>query len=172
MAGEQQCARGRGVQGGNDVGEGDQAAGGRRLEGVQVHGPAGRQRGQSGGDVLKQSGNGGEMSRSKKWDKKRRESVKVFRSHTHLPHLHTALCAWEPLDQDGPQVSLPQTSPVHLRDQPANLSRGDLTGFVRQLGKEIKINEEDADVRGRADRNRKSCSVWTKRERCGVRRTE
>ncbi|KAF3847676.1 hypothetical protein F7725_020704 [Dissostichus mawsoni] len=52
VAGQEQPARGRRIQSGNDVGEGDLAPGGRGLEGVQVHGPAGRQRGQSGGDVL------------------------------------------------------------------------------------------------------------------------
>lgn len=58
MAGQEQPPRGQAVQGGDDVGEGDLATGGRRPEGVQVHVPAGGQRGQSGGDVLKQSGDG------------------------------------------------------------------------------------------------------------------
>lgn len=58
MAGQEQPARGRRVKGGDDVGERDLAARRRRLEGVQVYGPAGRQRGQRGGDVLKRSGRG------------------------------------------------------------------------------------------------------------------
>ena len=56
MAGQEQPARGRRIQSGNDVGEGDLAPGGHGLEGVQVHSPAGRQRGQSGGDVLSREG--------------------------------------------------------------------------------------------------------------------
>lgn len=59
MAGQKQPARGRGVQSGNNVGECDLATGGRRLEGVQVYGPASRERRQSGGDVLKRSREGG-----------------------------------------------------------------------------------------------------------------
>lgn len=53
--------------------------------------------------------------------------------YTHLLYDQTALRPREPLYQDGPQVSLPQTSPVHLRGQTADLSWGALTGFVRQL---------------------------------------
>lgn len=56
MAGEEQPARGRRVQSGHDVGEGDRAPGSWGLEGVQVNGPASRQRGQGGGDVLKETG--------------------------------------------------------------------------------------------------------------------
>lgn len=55
MTGQEQPARGRRVQSGNDVSEGDLASRRRRLEGVQVDGPASRQRRQSGGDVLQRS---------------------------------------------------------------------------------------------------------------------
>ena len=54
MTGQNQPARGRGIQSGHDVGEADRASWGRRLEGVEVDGPAGRQGAQGGGDVLKQ----------------------------------------------------------------------------------------------------------------------
>lgn len=59
VAGQEQPARGRGVQSGNDVSEGDLTAGRRGLEGVQVHGPASGQRRQGGGDVLQPGKRGG-----------------------------------------------------------------------------------------------------------------
>lgn len=55
MAGQEQPSRCRRVQSDDDVGESDLASRGRGLERVQVYGPAGRQRGQGGGDVLKWS---------------------------------------------------------------------------------------------------------------------
>lgn len=63
---------------------------------------------------------------------------------THLLHSQAALCAWEPLYQDRPQVSLPQASTVHLRGQTADLSWRALAGFVGQLdGWEIKKQMQD-----------------------------
>ena len=53
--------------------------------------------------------------------------------HTHLLYSQVALGPWQPLYQDGPQVSLPQTSPVHLSGQAADLSWGAFAGFVGQL---------------------------------------
>lgn len=55
MAGQEQPSRCRRVQSGHDVGESDLASRRRGLERVQVYGPASRQRGQGGGDVLKWS---------------------------------------------------------------------------------------------------------------------
>lgn len=55
VAGQEQPSRCRRVQSGHDVGESDLASRRRGLERVQVYGPASRQRGQGGGDVLKWS---------------------------------------------------------------------------------------------------------------------
>lgn len=59
MAGQDQPARGRGVESGDDVGERDFAPRGWRPKGISVYVPASRQRGECGGDVLKQSRAGG-----------------------------------------------------------------------------------------------------------------
>lgn len=71
-------------------------------------------------------------SREAESDRKMRS---IFhKSVTHLLHGQAALCTWEPLYQDGPQESLPQTCTIHLRGQPVNLGCGELTGLVGQLG--------------------------------------
>lgn len=58
----------------------------------------------------------------------------------HLLDRQAALCPWEPLNQDGPQVGLPQAAAIHLRGQTADLSRRTLAGFVGQLdGRERRL---------------------------------
>lgn len=61
------------------------------------------------------------------------KSEEAINIYTHLLYRQAALRAWEALYQDGPQVSLPQASAVHLRGQTADLSWRALTGFVGQL---------------------------------------
>lgn len=50
--------------------------------------------------------------------KKRQKKI-----NTHLLYSQASLCPWEPLYQNRPQISLPETSPVHLRSQATDLSR-------------------------------------------------
>lgn len=55
MACKKEPSPSHGVQSRNDVGEGDLTPRSWRLKGVQDYGPAGRQRGEGGGDVLMKS---------------------------------------------------------------------------------------------------------------------
>lgn len=68
------------------------------------------------------------------------KSEEAIYIYTHLLYRQAALRAWEALYQDGPQVSLPQASAVHLRGQTADLSWRALTGFVGQLEEREKKN--------------------------------
>lgn len=71
---------------------------------------------------------------------------------THLLHSQAALCTWESRCQKGPQMSLPQTSTIHLSGQSTNLGCGALTGLVGQL-EERGINDEGSHLKTGVNNN-------------------